>query len=100
MSTFSSMMSHTAGFDYLGRPIARDEHQDARKGLLHKVACFARWIIETPKRAQQSAELAAMSDRELADIGMTRENIARVHDQDFAADFAAARNARNSLKWL
>ena len=100
MSTFSSLLSHTVGFDYLGRPIARDEHQDVRAGLLQKIASFARWIIETPKRARQSAELSAMSDRELSEIGLSRESIARVHDQDFAADFAGARNARNSLKWL
>lgn len=100
MSTYSSMLSHTVGFDYLGRPITQTDGQGVRPGLAEKIAHVVAWIIEMPKRARQSAELSAMNDRELADIGLTRENVGRIHDPDFAADYAAARNARNSLKWL
>lgn len=36
-------------------------------------------------------ELASFSDRELADIGLTRSDIPRVFDPEFAAEFAARR---------
>ena len=100
MSTISPTFSTVTGFDAAGRPVVQTDGQGVRAGLAERIAQLFAWIATAPQRARHNAELAAMTDRDLADIGLSRENIGRIHDPDFAADFAAARNARSSLKWL
>ncbi len=63
------------------------------------LALFAR-VIESRRAAADRAELAQFSDYELADIGINRGDIGRVNDPDFAAEYAASRATKNSLKWL
>ena len=48
------------------------------------VARVQAWSV----RERAMSELAAMSERELADIGLARSDIARVNDPDFIADHA------------
>lgn len=42
------------------------------------------FIAEYPRRRAMFEQLQAMSDRELADIGLERSDLARVFDEDFA----------------
>jgi uncharacterized protein YjiS (DUF1127 family) len=50
------------------------------------VARVQAWSV----RERAVSELSAMSDRDLADIGLTRSDIPRVSDPDFIAERAAA----------
>jgi uncharacterized protein YjiS (DUF1127 family) len=45
-------------------------------------------LHEWRQRRQVAAELALMTDRELADIGLSRADLPRVFDPAFAADHA------------
>lgn len=60
-----------------------------RRGL-SRLAAFAaalgRTLAEYPTRRRAYDELQAMTDRELADIGLTRYDVNRVFDPDFVAD--------------
>ena len=50
--------------------------------LSHLVSSFVAWRRDS----EAAAELSAMSDRELLDIGMSRSDLARAFDKDFNAD--------------
>jgi uncharacterized protein YjiS (DUF1127 family) len=68
---------------------ARDEAigraiRDAVVGFLRAVRSIASFIITYPERRATFEHLNALSDRELADIGLTRGDLARVFDTDFA----------------
>lgn len=52
-----------------------------RPGLFARIAG---WLREMPRRHAVLEELNALSDRELADIGLTRADIGHVFDTDFA----------------
>lgn len=63
-----------------------------RRGLARLVeglAALGRAIAEYPARRRAYEELRAMTDRELADIGLTRAEIGRVFDPDFRAPTTA-----------
>lgn len=49
------------------------------------------FIVEYPRRRAVFDQLQAMSDRELADIGLERADLVRVFDEDFAIGRAVAR---------
>jgi uncharacterized protein YjiS (DUF1127 family) len=49
------------------------------------------FIVRYPERRAAFDQLNAMSDRELADIGLERADLARVFDEDFALDRSARR---------
>jgi uncharacterized protein YjiS (DUF1127 family) len=51
----------------------------------------ARWIMELPRRRAVLSQLNALSDHELADIGINRGDLARVFDAEFAARCSAVR---------
>ena len=44
----------------------------------------AQWLIDLPRRRAVINELDALSDHELADIGLDRGDVARVFDRGFA----------------
>lgn len=46
------------------------------------------WLLDLPRRRAVIAELSALSDHELADIGLTRHELSRVFDPAFAAQRA------------
>ncbi|MCQ4162076.1 DUF1127 domain-containing protein [Roseomonas sp. GC11] len=52
-----------------------------------------RAVIDYPRRRRVYDELAMLSDRELADIGLTRGDIPRVFEGDFEAKAKQAANA-------
>ncbi len=48
-----------------------------------------RWLIGMAERRRVINELAALSDRDLSDLGLSRYDIPRVFDSDFAAEHGA-----------
>lgn len=52
-----------------------------------------RWLVELPRRHAVMAELSALSDHELADIGLSRSDLTNVFDEKFAT----ARNAERGF---
>jgi uncharacterized protein YjiS (DUF1127 family) len=69
--------------------------QPAPRGLLRRIGDGLAFIGESAKNwAAKHATLTqmeTMSDRELADIGLSRGDLPRVFDADFAADHARGR---------
>lgn len=68
---------------------ARDEAigraiRDAVTGFFRALRSIANFIITYPERRAVFEHLNALSDRELADIGLTRGDLARVFDSNFA----------------
>ena len=57
----------------------------ARPGVFGAVARAVNYLLDLPRRHAVVAELAALSDRELTDIGLSRADLARVFDPNFAA---------------
>jgi uncharacterized protein YjiS (DUF1127 family) len=66
--------------DYMPRVEEERPHFFARFGA------FLHGLKEMPHRRAVMDELALLSDRELADIGLTRGNLLRVFDEDFVAE--------------
>ena len=66
-----------------------------RRGLLARLAgaVVARYAAWNARRLALE-ELTGMTDRELADIGLSRADIPRVSEQDFADEHAARGVAR------
>ncbi len=72
------------------------EAQDRAIGQVVKTSMRSIWMllknmVQLPQRRRVFLELNALTDRELTDIGLTRTDIPRVFDRDFAAEFSAAR---------
>ncbi len=63
------------------------------KSALHTAWSALREMASLPRRRRVFAELSALGDRELADIGLTRTDIPRVFDRDFATEFSVSRRA-------
>lgn len=64
---------------------------DTGPGMFARVARVLNWVADMPRRRAVMAELNNLSDHELADIGLSRSEMARVFDPDFAAERAAHR---------
>lgn len=71
--------------------------QPAARGVLRAIgdglAIVARGVMNWTGKQGTMAALEAMSDRELSDIGLSRGDLPRVFDNDFAADHARGRTA-------
>lgn len=63
----------------IGRAIRR-----AVLGVVRFLKAVGQFLVTYPERRALLEQLRAMSDRELADIGLTRADLARVFDPDFA----------------
>jgi uncharacterized protein YjiS (DUF1127 family) len=75
---------------------ARDEAigraiRDAVVGFFRLLGSIGHFITTYPERRALFDQLTAMSDRELADIGLTRGDLARVFDADFSIARAPAK---------
>ncbi len=57
----------------------------AKPGLRDRLVAAAQWVAEQPRRRAVINELSALTDHELADIGLMRGDLSRVFDRDFAA---------------
>jgi uncharacterized protein YjiS (DUF1127 family) len=55
-------------------------------GLAARVAAAVQWFAEFPRRQAVISQLSAMSDRELADIGLTRSDVPLVFTRGFLAE--------------
>jgi uncharacterized protein YjiS (DUF1127 family) len=63
----------------VGRAIAR-----AARAVWRGIGATLAFIIAYPERLRVLRHLSQLSDRELADIGLTRADLPRVFDEDFA----------------
>ena len=64
------------------------------RGGLRALGRFIRALFPMPRWHSTISELNAMTDRELANIGLLRRDIPRVFDPDFAAAYGAGRRRR------
>ena len=89
--------THGSAADILGvdtkRPVTS-------RALGRRIARMVAWLMNAPRRARERDEMARLSERELADIGLTSGDVGRIHDPAFAADHAAGRAMRTSIQWL
>ena len=80
----------------------RDEPMEApapeTPSLFARLGGALRWFLELPRRRAVINELAALSDHELADIGLNRAELELVFDHQFAASRAADRSALGDLR--
>jgi len=71
--------------------------QPAPRGLLRQIGDGLAYLGQSVKtwaaRQATMSELGAMSDRELADIGLSRGDLPRVFDAEFVADHVRGRVA-------
>jgi uncharacterized protein YjiS (DUF1127 family) len=72
-------------FDIDARPVVNPEKPGWLAAVMARVAAWRR-------RREVMAEMAMMSDRELADIGLARSDLPRVFDPAFAADHIRGRD--------
>jgi len=81
---------------YAGRDFAAAE-PPAPNALLRAIS----WLLDLPRRRAVIAELSALSDHELADIGLSRHDLPRVFDPAFAAQRSGHRSqtARSALSF-
>ncbi len=70
------------------------------RALGRRVVRFLAFLAELSRQAAERDQLARCTDRELADMGITRGDIGRIHDPRFAADLTTRCATSNSLKWL
>ena len=76
-------------------PTPRTAAQPAPRGLLRLIgdglASVAQGFRAWAARQGTLSEMGMMSDRELADIGLSRSDVPRVFDAEFVADHASGR---------
>jgi uncharacterized protein YjiS (DUF1127 family) len=95
------MNAHVAkdSFDIVLPGLSREslarEDRKRRPSLASRLAGAVQWLTEMPRRRALLNELSALSDHELADIGLSRADLPRVFDPTFARQRACARNAGN-----
>ncbi len=83
------MNTHLANISAI--PNFRDARSgDARPNLLARAVA---WLADLPRRRRDAAELAQFTDRELADIGLTRSDIDHIQSPEFAAEYHQGRNS-------
>jgi uncharacterized protein YjiS (DUF1127 family) len=58
--------------------------QAEEPGVFARVGSALRWLIDMPRRRHVMGELSALSEHELADIGLSRADVANVFDPNFA----------------
>lgn len=65
-------------------------------GLLRRaVSGIGHWVVTRMERQRVMRELAELSDRDLADMGMTRYDIPRVFEAGFVSSFGERGTARS-----
>lgn len=63
----------------------------AARGVVAALTTVAHAVANWPSKRRTYAELLSLTDRELADIGLSRADVSRVFDPDFAQPQRAAK---------
>ena len=71
-------------------PAGSTAYAAPRRGVFARLAAVGQWMAEAPRRRAVLDELSALSDHELADIGLARNDLSRVFDPAFAQSRRAA----------
>ena len=66
--------------------VDRTRNEPPRRGAGASFARAVQWLIELPRRHAVIQELSVLSDHELADIGLSRNELNRVFEPHFVAD--------------
>ncbi len=72
LSRFAPAGEHDGQAAHTGTPFAR-------------IGAFVQRLLELPRRRAVIDELSTLTDRELADIGLTRDSLTDVFNPDFAS---------------
>jgi uncharacterized protein YjiS (DUF1127 family) len=75
--------SYRVTTETVSRPAAPVAQQSS---VVRRAADAIAWALSYPRRQTAMAELSALTDRELADIGLTRAEVRQVFRRDFASD--------------
>ena len=78
-------------------PVSGFADRAGERGVGRKIADALAWIAAWPRRHAELQELSALSERELADIGLARSDIKRVFDPAFGRDYGARKASYRSL---
>lgn len=70
----------------------------ASNGVFAAVLHAVHWLADLPRRRAVLAELNELSEHELADIGLNRNELNRVFDPAFAAQRARSRNTMGRVQ--
>ena len=62
------------------------EPEDEGPGLLDRLRAVLTWIVDLPMRRPVLDEVSALSQQELADLGLTQAELARGFDRSAAPD--------------
>lgn len=71
--------------------------EEEKPHFFARLGAFLHWLKEMPHRRAVMDELASLSDHELADIGLTRAELPRVFDEEFAAERNGRHYARHDV---
>lgn len=67
-------------------PAGEHDGVDARAGTLFaRIGAAVQWLMDLPRRRSVIDELSTLTDRELADIGLTRDSLTEVFNPAFAS---------------
>jgi uncharacterized protein YjiS (DUF1127 family) len=84
-----TMMTHY----FQDEPECAPRIEERRPGLFARLKAGLCWITEIRKRQAAIEELNRLSDRDLADIGVSRADLPRLFDPAFAPEWEARRRA-------
>ena len=83
-----------SGYDPAPLPSVHPVSGGLARALANGVALLVGKVRTWAEKQATLAEMAAMSDRELADIGLSRCDLSRVFDADFVVDHPRGNSAR------
>ena len=67
-------------------PAGEHDGGDAPPGTLFaRIGAAVQWLMDLPRRRSVIEELSTLTDRELADIGLTRDSLTDVFNHEFAS---------------
>jgi uncharacterized protein YjiS (DUF1127 family) len=74
-----------------------DARPAAGGGFVRKIGDALAWLVAMPRRRAVLDELRMLTDRELADIGIARNELKRVFDPAYARDHAVRTEVYRNL---
>jgi uncharacterized protein YjiS (DUF1127 family) len=79
------LMPNALSHYFQDEPHAGPPNATQGRTILQSIAAVTSWLMELPRRRAVLNELGGLSTRELADIGLTREDLPRVFDSGYAS---------------